>query len=444
MRTRALLSVLIVLMLVFSTGCSTLLDGFASDSNQSAAEKKEKKKPKVKIPEELQHIPLPPAGKYAGDRYDWQKVKQELNDIPKDASAKEVLNRMYELAAEDYRPVIRYYQNFDPSTIEVERGPNGELRLKELPGQKKVNIAILLDASGSMAGKVDGGVKMKLAKKAVKDFASQMPEGADVSLTVYGHKGSNNKKDQAKSCKGIEEVYSLGSYHEKKFNQALDQFKPTGWTPLAAAMEKTEDRLSSQTEAENIVYVVSDGKETCGGDPVKAAQALHESDMKAVVNIIGFDLDNEGQKALEAVAEAGGGEYSSVDDGASLDQYFAEERSRLYDAWADWANEHYDKASDLSSKKYDQLQKKSNEVYDITQRELRRYEKMTDYLENERGFEFDFLHEKVNKNFRYRIDVIQEWNFDVVDHLQDKVLYNADKIQDEVLEKSDKEQEKLY
>ncbi|TMZ35864.1 hypothetical protein EMG21_34015 [Klebsiella pneumoniae] len=69
---------------------------------------------------------------------------------------------------------------------------------------------------------------------------------------------------------------------------------------------------------------------------------------------------------------------------------------------------------------------------------------MTDYLENERGFEFDFLHEKVNKNFRYRIDVIQEWNFDVVDHLQDKVLYNADKIQDEVLEKSDKEQEKLY
>jgi len=40
--------------------------------------------------------------------------------------------------------------------------------------------------------------------------------------------------------------------------------------------------------AKNVVYVVSDGIETCGGDPVKAAEELHTSNIKAVVNISGL------------------------------------------------------------------------------------------------------------------------------------------------------------
>lgn len=207
----------------------------------------------------------------------------------------------------------------------MEEGPEGR-GIKKLPEEKKVNVMILLDASGSMAEKVPGGVKMDLAKKAVKEFASQMPEGADVSLVAYGHKGSNSKKDQSVSCRGIEEVYSLGSYEENRFNQALEGFQPTGWTPLAASMEQAKAKLGSHAGAENIVYVVSDGVETCGGDPVGVDRQLHQSNMKAVVNIIGFDVNNAGQEALKAVADAGGGDFNSVDSQADLDQYFAREK----------------------------------------------------------------------------------------------------------------------
>ena len=97
--------------------------------------------------------------------------------------------------------------------------------------------------------------------------------------------------------------------------------------------------------------MVSDGIETCGGDPVKAAKELNRSDIKAVVNIIGFDLDDEGQRQLKAVADAGGGEYSSVDSKVELDKYFEEERRRLYNAWSEWAREHYNDAQDVASAK---------------------------------------------------------------------------------------------
>jgi Ca-activated chloride channel homolog len=81
--------------------------------------------------------------------------------------------------------------------------------------------------------------------------------------------------------------------------------------PLAASIAAAEKDLQGK-EGNNVVYIVSDGIETCDGNPVEAAKKLHESNIKAEVNIIGFDVDNKGQQQLKAVAEAGGGEFQSV------------------------------------------------------------------------------------------------------------------------------------
>lgn len=229
MRKKRFLCMLII-GLILTSGCSlgsSSLSGNAKQTAEKQAEQASKYKEDVKIPEELQGVDLPPEGKYAGEKYDWAKVKKELDKIPKNADGKTILKKFYELAAEDYTPFFKYYETFDTSIINVEQGPGGLKNLK-LPGEKPVNIMILVDSSGSMAGKVSGGMKMDLAKEAVKNFASQMPEGANVSLSVYGHKGSNSEKDKATSCKSIEEVYPLGAYDESKFNQALNQFKPKG------------------------------------------------------------------------------------------------------------------------------------------------------------------------------------------------------------------------
>lgn len=76
-----------------------------------------------------------------------------------------------------------------------------------------------------------------------------------------------------------------------------------------------------------MIFVVSDGLETCGGDPVAAARALRQSDVKAAVNIIGFNIPEKERKALESVAGAGGGMFTNVASGKEL-----EERLRVQSA----------------------------------------------------------------------------------------------------------------
>lgn len=70
-------------------------------------------------------------------------------------------------------------------------------------GSSNVNATkkaiILLDASSSMLLHADGRVKMDIAKDAVKSFAQTIGQSSEVSLVVYGHKGSESDKDMFES-----------------------------------------------------------------------------------------------------------------------------------------------------------------------------------------------------------------------------------------------------
>jgi Ca-activated chloride channel homolog len=223
---------------------------------------------------------------------------------------------------------------------------------------------------------------MDLAKQAVKGFVSDLPEDVNVSLQVYGHKGTNNKADKTESCKSTEEVYPMGPYNESKFNNALNQFKPAGWTPLAASIRSAKESFPSQTgeNVENLIYVVSDGVETCDGDPVKEAKALNQSNMKAVVNIIGFDVDSQAQEALKKAAKAGGGTYETVHTADDLQQRLEEEQERLREAWRDWASENYQKNRVENSKKWHQIGDINEEMRETYRRENERLHELKGVL----------------------------------------------------------------
>src|SRR5690606_16135028 len=217
------LSWMLILCLLLTSGCSF----FSSGENESKkSNKNEVKQAATDVEGMLREGP----GKYAGDKYDEEKVKAELDKLPDNLTADEAYNYLVALLAEDYKPEVKALDELDP-TIRTNRETPGSVNAPEegkLP--KQVNVEILLDASGSMAGRVSGGMKMDLAKDAIQKFASKLPEGARVALRVYGHKGSNQQKDKELSCKSTEMVYPLGEYDKSSFQKSLDKFRPTGWT----------------------------------------------------------------------------------------------------------------------------------------------------------------------------------------------------------------------
>lgn len=227
---------------------------------------------------------------------------------------------------------------FEFSACEVEL-QSAESACTEPPGLEtvtltgKVNIEVILDASGSMAGQIDGRTKFQIAMEGLSAFVEQLPPHVNLGLRVYGHRGSNRESDKEYSCAGSDMIYPFARLDRNAFIDAVESVGPTGWTALGLSLERALDDFNrfDQPNNANLVYLLTDGKETCGGQPAQAAAALNASGIGAIVNVIGFDIDDEQQEELKRIASSGGGEYFSANDLAELTEVFVSELS-----WRQW------------------------------------------------------------------------------------------------------------
>lgn len=276
------------------------------------------------------------------------------------------------------------YQNYYEQLIAYDHGfvmpelPSGEDEVATK--QKKLNVVVLMDASGSMKGVIDGRTKMELAKAAIARFVEQIPGDANVALISYGHVGTSADADKAASCSSVESVYPLSAYQAENFTGSLNSFQASGWTPLAGAINKAGEILHAYPSDEylNLVYVVSDGVETCDGNPVAAAQQLQSQNIKAKVNIIGFNVDNEGQQQLKQVADSGGGEYVTVEDPAELEVQITKKWQPTMGQII-WTQ-------GVTAQQYTEAMERMNEIYNplyrVSDAELKRIQQAVYFLHN--------------------------------------------------------------
>ncbi len=197
---------------------------------------------------------------------------------------------------------------------------------------KDVRVTILLDASGSMARKVEGERKFDLAKQEVFKFAQSLPKDAKIRMSLFGSEGNNKNSGKAQSCEVIRGVYGVQPYEKDSFENSLNGLGPNGWTPIARALEhakQTDEQLNNGTK--HIVYLITDGEETCGGDPVKVAKELHNSKGSTVVNVIGLDFNDGYEGQLKQVAKAGKGHYYQASTGKEMGSILSAESLKLHE-----------------------------------------------------------------------------------------------------------------
>ncbi|WP_082197058.1 VWA domain-containing protein [Bacillus sp. FJAT-27916] len=340
-------SFMVICCMVLLFGCSGVEKESSEKEKAASSEPQEQKEKKETVPDAPVynvHDIVSQTGKFPlndirSDDQIKEQFDEELKKLPEGMTGKEAYNRVIPLMAYDYREQAKGFEEIDPY-IELDSSFDDQIDIPEL---EEVNVAILLDASGSMRAPVSGGEKMVLAKKAIQQYAEDLPDGSNLMLQVYGHKGTGDDADKELSCTSHEVVYPLQAYDKKKFTAALDQFEPAGWTPIAGALKHAEEKLlkSEGENTRNVIYLVSDGVETCDDNPVAAAKSLKDSEVATEVNIIGFDVDDEGQKQLKEVAEAGGGVYTSVYSEDELNDYLQKEYSRLYMDYVQWSKSSY-------------------------------------------------------------------------------------------------------
>lgn len=372
-------SLLLVISLILISGCSKTEQ---PQPQQNSTKTNTQPQMSMKRPlTEEEKILVKMQGTLAGKNYDEAKLKAALDKLPSNLSGDQYMEQLLLLLAEDYRSTITTYANIDTKVNVDFQKPDGTITL---PESKKLHISILLDASGSMKGQISGKSKMDSAKEAIQNFGSKLPSNAEVSLRVYGHKGTGSNKDKKLSCESSEEIYRGQGANSPRFQSVLSNVKPAGWTPIAKALESVKQDIQPET-TESIVYVVSDGIETCGGNPAKVASELNQAKVKTIVNIIGFDVDNEGQKILKQVAESGGGTFTSVDNDQALKDYLNKEYTGLQEEWRKWKNTTGDEARKQKEKKKNIIKSAKEQMKTLVDNEKAHLKIANEYLKQTRG-----------------------------------------------------------
>jgi hypothetical protein len=98
---------------------------------------------------------------------------------------------------------------------------------------------------------------------------------------------------------------------------AANGLKPRGETPLVYSVLQTASDL--KTARGGTVIVITDGEESCKGDPQAAVKQLQGSGIDVTLNIVGFTLtDKKVRGQLTNFAEATGGHYYAAQSGEAL------------------------------------------------------------------------------------------------------------------------------
>lgn len=370
-----------------------------------------------------------------------EAVKEYIQNIKKedtkDWDAEKWAHSIVTALRTNHEKTVKPMQDFEVKYAEVKL-PDGRLlqdvseeELNEEPDP--VNVAVLVDASGSMKANVSGGNKMELAKTSLRDFSASLPDNVNISLSVFGHKGTGSDQDKALSCSSIETVYSMQPYDQQGFSEAMNKFSASGWTPLAAAIESAEKELleSSDDKTKTFMYVISDGIETCEGDPVKAAKQAKSSIKNLQINIIGFDVDDEADRQLKEVASAGGGEYTSAKNKQQLDDLISKnwKEAMSKTTWRFWVAGNHNNLNWTAVGMSNELRSLQNTNIQSRNRELDRFNKALNMLLEEDIVELtpkfeisDLIYKRANEVKEYS-DSIQSAKhkeiYDTLDRLRE-------------------------
>jgi len=134
------------------------------------------------------------------------------------------------------------------------------------------NVELILDASNSMWGQIQGKAKIAIAKEVLNQIITGLPNGMNVGLRLYGHR-YNLKNSRA--CQDTELVAPIGLINKNQLIDAVNAITPRGKTPLVhSVLEGIKDfkELKGGT-----IVLISDGVESCDGDINSIATVLKEA-----------------------------------------------------------------------------------------------------------------------------------------------------------------------
>lgn len=178
-------------------------------------------------------------------------------------------------------------------------------------------LVFVLDASNSMNITVEGQVtRFAWAKEALQNVIEELDAEVPFGVVVFGHRVPHTRPEE--SCQDIELLVPFAQYtaaERRSIVRDIGRLEAMGNTPLADSVE-----YAAELNKEARVVLLTDGEETCHGDPAAVSRRL--ADRGQILDIVAVGVPPRIQADLAALAERTGGRFLLVDDPAQLPEKF--------------------------------------------------------------------------------------------------------------------------
>jgi hypothetical protein len=167
-----------------------------------------------------------------------------------------------------------------------------------------------------MWAKLGGSTRIEVAKDALGKIIDDLSErkGIAVGLRVYGHRTND--------CKDTKLEIPIGPMDEKKMKAFIGKIKPKGKTPIAYSLQEAAKDFKKDFTGSKVIILVTDGLESCGGDPCAAAKVLAEKGIVSKIHVVGFGMDKKSVSKLECIVKPSGGLLLEANSAAELAKAF--------------------------------------------------------------------------------------------------------------------------
>lgn len=171
-------------------------------------------------------------------------------------------------------------------------------QVKKADEPSLTRVLFVFDASNSMQSKHGSKTRIQCAKELFYNFLDSLSKQKNIqfALRMYGH----TVKYPPGDCKDSKLVVPFAKNNIALIKSKVAEAKPTGITPIEHSITESANDFPD-SKAINMIILITDGIEECGGDPCRARQALMEKGIVFKPFIIGIGLSPEQIKTFACV-----------------------------------------------------------------------------------------------------------------------------------------------
>jgi Ca-activated chloride channel homolog len=159
----------------------------------------------------------------------------------------------------------------------------------ETPPPVTTRILIIFDASQSMYGRWQENMKIISAQRLIGRTLDSLKsiENLQLALRVFGHQ----KPFPPQDCDDTELLVPFAANNIEKIKHRLSTINPRGTTPITQSLLEARNDFTPCDNCRNLIILITDGIEECGGDPCEASRLLQKEGISLKPFVIGIGSD---------------------------------------------------------------------------------------------------------------------------------------------------------